>query len=104
MIYNEVCPNEPVLFISNSFLDDKPKYVNIITTIYGEETIYEEPTQITLLKGEYWFGSYKLGDTDIVDVSIYEDEARSELYFSESYIIIEENILKFRENGIIKLK
>jgi len=98
MIYNEVCPNEPVLFIGNSFLDDKPKYVNIVTNIDGE------PMQITLLKGEYWFGSYKIGETDIVDVKIYEDEARSELYFSESYIIRGENIPKFKENGIIKLK
>ena len=98
MIYNEVCPNEPVLFIGNSFLDDKPKYVNIVTNIDGE------PMQITLLKGEYWFGSYKIGETDIVDVRIYDDEARSELYFSESYIIRGENIPKFKEKGIIKLK
>jgi hypothetical protein len=96
MIYNEVCPDEPVLFINNSFLDEKPKYVCI--NVDGKKT------QFVLQKGEHWFGSYKIGKDVSVDVDVYEDDKMTNSYFYEYYSIKEENILKFRENGIIKLK
>jgi hypothetical protein len=98
MIYNTICPNEPVLFIINSFVDDTPKYIDIVVDTFGEKI------QHTLFKGQYWISSYKIGETNIVDVKVYEDEARDDLYFSESFIIREENLPKFKEKGIIKYK
>lgn len=95
MIFNELCPNEPVLFITNSFIDDKPKFVDII--VDGEKV------QHTLFKGQYWFGSYKIGETYIVDVRVYEDEEREDLYFNEVYHITTENLVNFLNNGTIKL-
>lgn len=96
MIYNEFVADEPVLFITNSFIDEKPKYVDVFSD--------GELTQHTLLKGQYWFGSYKIGQTKIVYVKVYEEEERTELYYSKVFVISKENLIEFRKKGIITLK
>lgn len=96
MIYNQCVESEPVLFVTNSFIDDKPKYVDIF--------VDGELHQHTLLKGQYWFGSYKIGETQNVEVKVYEDEDKAELYHHKSFVISEQNLLEFKKRGIIKLK
>ena len=96
MIYNECVENEPVLFVTNSFIDEKPKYVDVFSD--GELAHH------TLLKGQYWFGSYKIGEVKNVEVKVYEDEDKAELYYHKSFVISEENLTEFRKKGTIKLK
>jgi len=96
MIYNECVENEPVLFVTNSFIDEKPKYVYVF--------VDGELAQHTLLKGQYWFGSYKIGEVKNVEVKVYEDEDKAELYYHKSFVISEENLTEFRKKGTIKLK
>jgi len=96
MIYNECVESEPVLFVTNSFIDENPKYVDVF--------VDGKLSQHTLLKGQYWFGSYKIGEVENVEVKVYEDEDKAELYYHKSFVISEENLTEFRKKGTIKLK
>ncbi len=96
MIYNACVPSEPVLFVNNSFIDDKPKYIDI--------NVDGKLFQHILFKGQYFYESYKLGDVNEIKVSVYEDEARNEHLIKKHFYINDETINLFKNNGIIKLK
>lgn len=96
MIYNECLESEPVLFVTNSFIDDKPKYVYI--------NVDGKITQHTLAKGQYLLESFKIDEVESVYIEVYEDESKTDLYHSKSFIINYDNLSEFRKKGTIKLK
>lgn len=95
VVHNEVHPDEPLLFIMNSLVEDETKFIDII--------INDAPKFLTLGKGYYWFDSYKFDGSEIV-VNVWDDEQKTSLFMSKVFKLDAANAGVFQEKGIIKLK
>jgi hypothetical protein len=94
MVYNEMHPDEPLLFIMNTLILDEPKHVKV----YKETVLIGE----TILgKGQYWFDSYKFDGSEI-NVNIFDKDGY--LFLVKTFQLIPENNSIFRLKGTIKLK
>jgi hypothetical protein len=95
LLYNDVVPEEPVLFIMNSLILEEWKHIDVYKN--------NELTQTQILgKGHYWFNSYKL-DGEEIRVEVYDIDKKY-LFLSKKFILTKENLPLFKEKGIIKLK
>jgi hypothetical protein len=95
MIFNETHPDEPVLFIINSLVEESPKYVDVFKG-GSHDNVF------TVYNGHHWFNSYKFDGTEI-RVDVYDDIEKNYLFFSKTFILNEENNTIFKEKGTIKL-
>jgi len=94
VIYNEQHPDQPLLIIMNFLVGDETKYVDIVT----EEGI----NPVTLVKGQYWFNTYRFDGREIT-VNVWDDEARQSIYMQKKFKLDIANAETFKEKGIIKL-
>jgi hypothetical protein len=95
MLHNEVHPSEPLLFIMNSLVDNKRKFVNI--SAKGATNL------LILEKDNYWFDSYTFDGSEI-RVDVWDDEERTSIFMTKTFKLDESNAEVFKEKGIIKLK
>jgi len=95
LLYNDVVPEEPVLFIMNTLVLEEWKHVDIYKN--------NELTQTQILgKDHYWFNSYKL-DGEEIRVEVYDIDKKY-LFLSKKFTLTKENLPLFKERGIIKSK
>ena len=95
MLYNDVVPEEPVLFIMNTLILEEWKHVDI----YKNNELIQ--TQI-LGKEHFWFNSYKL-DGEEIRVEVYDIDKKY-LFLSKKFTLTNQNLPLFKERGIIKFK
>lgn len=94
MLYNDIVPDEPVLFIMNTLILEEWKHVDIYK---NNELIHTHK----LGKDHYWFTSYKL-DGEELRVEVYDIDKKY-LFLSKKFILTNQNLPLFKEKGIIKL-
>jgi hypothetical protein len=95
MVYSETHPDEPILFIMNSLIEDEAKFIDII--------VNGQPISLSLMKSQFWFNSYKFDGTEIT-VNVWEDAEKQTIFMSKTFNLHPENVEDFKQKGIIKLK
>ena len=95
VVHNDRFPEEPLLFIMNSLVEDERKFIEI--------TINNETNLIILNKGSYWFNSYKFDSSEIV-VDVWDDDEKTNLFMHKVFKLDDKNAEVFKDKGIIKLK
>jgi len=93
MLYNQIIPEEPVLFIMNGLILEEQRHIDVYK---NNELINTE----ILGKNQYWLGSYNLDDSEI-RVEVYNID-KTYLFFSNNFILNHQNLSSFREKGVIK--
>lgn len=95
IVYSETHPDEPMLFMMNSLVEDEPKFIDVM--------VNGSPISLTLPKGHFWFNSYKFDGTEIV-VNVWNDVNKESIFMTKQFKLDAENADEFKQKGIIKLK
>jgi len=95
VVHNNAHPDEPLLFIMNSLVENETKYIDV--NINGATNL------LILRNSEYWFNSYKFNGSEI-RVDVWDDENKTSLFMTKTFKLDKSNAELFKEKGIIKLK
>ena len=95
VIHNESHPDEPVLFIMNSLIEDNPKYIEVIK---NDILITFQP----IYKSQFWFDSYTYDGTVII-ANVSDDEEKRYLFFSKKFLLNDSTKDIYKQKGTINL-